>query len=324
MSKRAIRVVAALALFSTLAACGGSGSSDRSDGSKATASDLSAETASFDLAANSPQRYSIGLIGPDQESIAYGTIRIDFVFDGPKGRPLAQPRKGPTTTATFFGIAGQPVDPATPGPQLVQPSVARGVYKTEPMTFDAAGFWEATARLAIDGKARTATAAFEVLDHHQLPYVGDPAPRTAQPLAGDTTVPAIAIDSRAQDNEPIPDPQLHDTTIAAALDAHRPLMVVVATPTYCTSRFCGPVTDAVAKLADRYRDRMTFVHLEIWADFSNGKLNPWVHDWIIPRNGDDGREPWVFVVNRDGKITDRIDNLANDAELAAAAERVMQ
>lgn len=305
-----------------LAACGGGGT--KTNGSSSAAAAMSAETASYDLAANSAQRYSIGLIGPEQESIAYGSIRIEFVFDGPNGHPLAHPRPGPTATATFFPIAGESVDPNTPGPKLVEPSVARGVYKTEPMTFDTAGFWEANVSFTIDGKTRTANAAFEVLDRHQLPFIGDPAPRTAQLLAGAPGVPAVAIDSRAQDGQALPDPELHDTTIAAALDAHRPLMVVVATPTYCTSRFCGPITDSVARLAGRYRDRMAFVHLEIWDDFSNGKLNPWVNDWIVPRNGEDGREPWVFVINRDGVIVDRIDNLGSDRELADDAERVLR
>ena len=311
-----------IAAMLVLAACGSG--NEQSTPSRSDANELSAETASFDLAANSAQAFLIGLIGPEQESVAYGTIRIHFVYDGPNGHPLAKPRPGPTATAHFVSVPGMHVDPATPGPKLVEPSVARGVYKTDPMTFDAAGYWEANAEFTIDGEKRTASSAFEVLDHHQLPYVGDPAPRTTQALAGDPAVPAVAIDSRAQDDAHVPDPELHDTTVAAALDAHRPLMVVVATPTYCTSRFCGPVTDAVGRLTARFGDRMTFVHLEIWADFANGKLNPWVNDWIIPRDGGDGREPWVFVVGRDGIITHRFDNLANDDELEAAAKDVLR
>lgn len=315
--------VAAITAIVLLAACS-SGGDGQSKSSASGGDQLSAETASFDVAANSPQSFRIGLIGPEQESVAYGSIRVSFVFDGPKGHPLAKPRPGPTATAHFVAVPGMHVDPGTPGPQLVEPSVARGVYKTDPMTFDTPGYWEANAELTIDGKQRTTSSAFEVLDHHQLPFVGDPAPRTNQALAGDPAVPAVAIDSRAQDGAAVPDPELHDSTIAAALDAHRPLMVVIATPTYCTSRFCGPVTDAVGRLAARYRDRMTFVHLEIWADFANGKLNPWVNDWIIPRDGGDGREPWVFVVDRDGIITHRFDNLANDDELEAAAQDVLR
>lgn len=318
MRRRHLSVLVALAVG--LAACAGG----RSTVTKTTADEFSAEAASFDLAANTAQRYSIGLIAPNEESVAYGSIRLDFVFDGPKQRPLARPRRGLTAEARFVPVAGETDAAGVSGPRLVQPSVARGVYKTEPITFDAAGFWEATARFTIDGVSRSATAAFEVLEQHQVPFVGDPAPPTVQPLGGDPAVPAVMIDSRAQDGAAIPDPALHDTTIAAALGARRPLMVVVATPTFCTSRFCGPTTDAVARLAQRDGDRMTFVHLELWADFANGTLNWWVKDWIVPRNGDDTREPWVFVVNRAGVITDRFDNLASDAELAEAAARALR
>lgn len=314
MTTRTLAALTAIAV--TVAACSASGTIGT------TGHQLSAETASFDLAVNSAQPFLIGLIGPEQESVAYGTIQLTFTYSGPVNRPLPTARTGPTATAHFVAVPAQSVDLTTPGPKLVEPSVARGVYQTDPMTFDAAGYWEASTRVRVNGRQMNASAAFEVLEQHQVPFVGDAAPRTVQALAGDPTIPANAIDSRAQDGTPIPDPELHNTTIAAALDAHRPLMVVIATPTYCTSRFCGPITDAVARLAARYGDRMAFVHLEIWADFTNHQLNPWVNDWIVPRDGTDGREPWVFVINRDGIITHRFDNLVNDAELDTAAQQV--
>lgn len=288
------------------------------------ANGYSAQTASFDLAANSPQSFLLGLIGPAEESVAYGSVEISFSYSGPPKQPLPTPRAGPTTTARFMPVPGQSVDPATASPQLVAPSVSRGVYRTDPITFDAAGYWEATARFTIGGRKVAASSAFEVVAAHQVPFVGDPAPRTVQALDGDPGVPVIAIDSRAQDGAPIPDPELHSVTIASALDAKRPLMVVVSTPTYCTSRFCGPITEAVSRLAAKYRNRMDFVHLEIWADFTNKSLNPWVKDWIVPRDGGDGREPWVFVIDRSGIITQRFDNLASDADLEAAAQDAMR
>lgn len=320
------RIAVLLAFALGLAACssGGSGAKSATSASTQGANGYSAQTASFDLAVNSPQAFLIGLIGPAQESVAYGSVEISFSFSGPAKQPLPTPRAGPTATARFVPVPGQSFDPSTAGPQLVAPSVARGVYRTDPMTFDAAGYWEATARFTVGGRKVAASSAFEVLATHQVPFVGEPAPRTVQALAGDAGVPAVAIDSRAQDGAAIPDPELHSVTIASALDAKRPLMVVVSTPTYCTSRFCGPITESVAKLAAKYRDRMDFVHLEIWADFTNQRLNPWVKDWIVPRDGGDGREPWVFVIDRSGIITHRFDNLASDADLEGAAQDVMR
>src|SRR5205814_944640 len=85
--------------------------------------------------------------------------------------------------------------------------------------------------------------------------------------------------------------------------AHRPALVVFATPVYCQSRFCGPVTDMVGQLAKAYSDRASFIHVEIWADFQKQQPNPGIDPWL----GD--REPWVYLIGADGKIAARWDNV---------------
>lgn len=313
----------AIALGFLLAACSSGGDdSQPTPSTTAARGQVAALPANFDLAADSAQPFLIGLIGPNQESIAYGTIHLAFTYTGPADRPLPDPRPGPNAEATFLAVSGAQLDPGTPGPQSVASSQAVGVYATEPLTFPDAGFWEVTATTRLGGTAIEATAAFEVLAEHQVPAVGDAAPRTTNPVAGDPAVASITIDSRARGDEPIPDPELHTRTIAAALDAHRPLTVVISTPTYCTSRFCGPVTDTVSALADRYGERMDFVHLEVWADFEDQQVSPSAAEWILRGDGD-GNEPWVFVVDANGIITYRFDNVANAAVLDAAIQEVL-
>ncbi len=99
-------------------------------------------------------------------------------------------------------------------------------------------------------------------------------------------------------------------------------MVVVSTPVYCVSRFCGPITDTVQELAQEYGEQMDFVHLEVWADFENRVVSPSAAEWILRGNGD-GNEPWVFVVDADGVITHRFDNVANQTVLDAAIQEVL-
>jgi hypothetical protein len=101
-------------------------------------------------------------------------------------------------------------------------------------------------------------------------------------------------------------------------------MVVVSTPTYCRSRFCGPVTDSVAELARRFGDRVAFVHLEVWEDFEAQKLNEAAAAWIAPPGAEDAREPWVFIVDGHGVVVERFDNVATDAELEAAVRRLLR
>jgi hypothetical protein len=123
----------------------------------------------------------------------------------------------------------------------------------------------------------------------------------------------VAVDSRAGTAGDIPDPEMHRTTIAAALAAHRPVVAVFSTPVYCVSRFCGPVTDMVDELAKTYGDRASFVHVEIWRDFQGQAINKAAADWLLRNN--DLNEPWVFVIGADGKIVARFDNVVTKQEV---------
>ena len=149
-----------------------------------------------------------------------------------------------------------------------------------------------------------------------MPFVGDAAPASENLTMASTDAPRAAIDSRGGSGE-IPDPELHSTTVAAALAAKRPVVVTVSTPVYCTSRFCGPVTDMVQELSHTYGDRASFVHIEVFRDF---QANPQVFnrsaiEWIYPAGVGDINEPWVFVVGADGKVVARLDNVATKGEL---------
>lgn len=282
---------------------------------------VAAIAASYDLAAGDPTRFLVGLTGPDLESVAYGSV--DLAFRPPDADSASTADGTPPTSARFLPLPGQTSDADRPGPALVSASEALGVYATEPVVFDQAGYWEATVTGEFDGTPFETTAAFQVLPRHEVPAVGDPAPRTDNPILGDPGLDLAALDSRAGPDQPVPDRILHRTRIIDALDAGRPLVVVVSTPTFCQSRFCGPITDAVAGLASDYEDRAGFVHLEVWADFVERTLNPAAAEWIETSGQSEGREPWVFVIDRTGTIRYRFDNVAGDRELRRAVEHVI-
>ena len=314
---RRARSALALVLTLLLGACGSGG-----DGAERAEEGLSAQVASYDLAVGGPQRFLVGLLTPDQRLVAYGEARLSFAFAGTREAPV-EPRPGPEVAATFRPVAGQPAPPADAGPTAVEPSATVGVYATDDARFDRPGFWQVTAAVRLGGKERTATAPFEVLERHRVPAPGDPAPRTENRRPGDPGAPATAVDSRAEDGS-VPDPELHSTTVADALAAGRPAMVVVSTPVYCVSRFCGPITDAVAAVARRHGERMAFVHLEVWRDFEDKVVNEAAAEWVYRPGAADLNEPWVFVVGPDGRIVERFDNVVTDAELEAAAVAVLE
>jgi hypothetical protein len=183
---------------------------------------------------------------------------------------------------------------------------------TAQASFDRAGFWQVEVAASVAGKERRAVAAFAVNEKHAIPAVGDAALPTENLTLASTDAPRAAIDSTAATGD-VTDPHLHQTTIAAALAAKRPAVVVFATPVYCQSRFCGPVTDMVADLGRTYADRASFIHIEIWRDFQSQTVNKAAADWLYRNN--ELNEPWVFVIGSDGKISARFDNIATAAEL---------
>jgi hypothetical protein len=166
-----------------------------------------------------------------------------------------------------------------------------------------------------------ATAALSVTTEHTAVAVGERAPASVNPtVAAHGKLPLAAVDSRAQAGTPVPDPSLHATTIKAALAAKRPLVVVVSTPAFCTSRFCGPITDFVEHIAAQSGGRTAFVHIEVWGDYEDRRLNEAAAEWVA-RGEAEGNEPWVFVVGSDGVVKARFDNVVSEAQLTDAIDR---
>ena len=280
---------------------------------------MSVKVASFDLVALRPQRFQVGLVdNHNQLVLSGGTVSLAL-------RPLDRGTGSSTdppivVAAKFVPLAGQGAR-APDQPTFMASSA--GVYRTDPLILAAAGFWQVEVTAATVTGTKRSTASFEVQATSVLPRPGDRAPDTDNPLPGATGVTLAAIDSRADEQATaVPDPELHAITIAEALRAGRPLIVVVSTPTFCESRLCGPITESVAALARANRTDLAFVHLEVWRDYNASELNPAAQQWIDPNRTHEGNEPWVFVVNRNGMIVDRFDNVASDDDLLDAASKV--
>jgi hypothetical protein len=106
---------------------------------------------------------------------------------------------------------------------------------------------------------------------------------------------------------------MHDVSLDAALDAGRPVVLLFATPAYCQTAVCGP---AVATLERVRRSRdwgdSAFVHVEIYSDAGETVTEP-VEAWRLPT------EPWVFAIDAQGRVVDRLDGPMVEAELSRLA-----
>jgi hypothetical protein len=310
MRPRRIALLALVSALTLLASCSSSDSPSAKDR-------MQAELATSDIYVNAPQRVAVGLIFANGKLVTFGSVGFSFSYLGTTKQPIA-PQAGPQATAAYIPTPGTPQGRGS-GPTITD--TARGVYEAENVTFDAPGVWSVLVTADIAGAGtQMARKAFLVEAAPALPAPGQPALRTENLTIHSKGVPLAAIDSRASIEGSIPDRNLHEWTIAEAIAEHRPALVVFATPVYCISRFCGPVTDAVEQLSRKYANRAEFIHVEIWRDFEKHVINKAAADWLY-RNRD-LTEPWLYLIGANGRILDRWSSLFDVQEVGRELEQL--
>jgi hypothetical protein len=193
------------------------------------------------------------------------------------------------------------------------PESAKSIYVAR-LPFRAPGPYLVAAVVKF-GREQVATspAQVRVTEHSSVPAVGDRAIRvhtpTLQSVAGD----ASKIDTR------VPPDTMHDVDLADALDRHRPVILLFATPALCTSRVCGPVADVTEQVKASYGDKADFIHMEIYNDNNASKgVRPQVAAWGLKT------EPYLFAIDRRGIVADRLDGAFSVSELEAAVHKALR
>ena len=282
----------------------------------------SAQMASTWHYVGAPQRIQVGILASDANGLrvlTQGSVDLAFSYLGADGS--GEPSAGPTATATYVPVPG--TDASGDAPAIV--TGANGVYEAEDVTFAEAGIWRATLSIKIGSVARELTTDFPVRQESGIPAPGMPALATEN-LTMDSKVRPGAIDSMADGGGEIPDPELHEWTIADAIAQGRPALVLFGTPAYCTSRFCGPEVTELQRIGAGYPDRAVFIHIEIWKRYDPPEtqvINQGAADWLL-REAPDGTpemtEPWLYLIGSDGLIADRWGPLFDPADVGAALE----
>ncbi len=309
---------ALLTLTVLLAACTGADVPAADGSGDAPGPSLAIRSANFDLAVGEDRRLLLAVFTHRGERVAGGTIEVRLAHLG--AEQGGEAALGPPMTATFLPISGLDIPAPDPGPAVVGTDALTGVYRLD-VDLDAPGFWgvSVTADLVGIGTLEGKTY-FPVLEAPGIIDVGDPAPRTPNVVRADVAAGRAApqaLDSRLRSAEERDRAAvLHDTRVDDSVAAGRPVLIVISTPVYCMSLFCGPLTDYIVDVAERHGDRADFVHIEVWEDFEEERLNPAAAAWIQTES--DGREPWVFLVDATGTVIARWDNVIDPDELDAA------
>jgi hypothetical protein len=190
------------------------------------------------------------------------------------------------------------------------PDAARTVYVAN-LEFDRPGRYEVLALARLDDRlvaASPASGPVEVAEDGSVPDVGDRAPRIHTPTKEDVGGDLEQIDTR------IPPSTMHDVDFADVVGKD-PIVLIFATPQLCRSRVCGPVVDIAEQVKAERGGDARFIHMEIYRDnvLENG-FRPQFVKWRLPS------EPWVFTVDRRGRIAARMEGAFSARELDRAID----
>lgn len=193
-------------------------------------------------------------------------------------------------------------------------------FWTANIEFDSAGEWKGEAFVTRAEESELVRFAFDVLEEGLVPNVGDAAlPSENLTLTSEPNLKRLTTD---QD----PEASLYELTIAQAIEAQRPFVLVFATPAFCQTRFCGPVVDNVKEAWQAFGERANFIHIEPFELDADGQqvvgdqgvvaAAPTL-EWNLPT------EPWIFIVDANGVIASRFEGTASVSEITAALESVL-
>ncbi len=257
----------------------------------------------------------VGEVGPAVGTFVPGPQR--FAFE------LLDARKQFVYAPTAVYIARTPSSPAqgpflAPADSLLVPAQFRsktGSGGDEPpgvlaaqIPIPKAGRWSVLTVTRKGGKLLGGATQIAARASSPIPGPGDPAPRIDTLTSGKLSL----LTTR------IPPESMHSVS-ASAVIGRKPVALLFSTPALCMSRICGPVTDVVVALQPAFRDRITFIHQEVYAENNPVKgYRPQMKAYHLET------EPWLFTIDRRGKVAARLEGAFGRAEVAAALKAALR
>jgi hypothetical protein len=194
------------------------------------------------------------------------------------------------------------------------PDAARSVYVADipfekPGTYDLLGIARLDDRLVAAESAAPGLTVVKAADD-PIPGRGDPAPRIHTPTEADVGGDLASIDTR------LPPSTMHSADFAEVV-GKKPVVLLFATPQLCQSRVCGPVVDITEQVkSEAGGDDVEFIHMEVFRDNDISKgLRPQLNAYNLKT------EPWLFTIDRQGKVAARIEGAFSAGELESALEQ---
>lgn len=176
-----------------------------------------------------------------------------------------------------------------------------------PVTFtpETAGAYTIVANL--NGRLVEANVLVEDAGTVNMLRPGDAMPSVATPTTEDPAG-VMPICTRS------PACEFHAASLPDLLGAG-PVALLISTPAFCTTTVCGPILDLLIDEAPNHAD-LSFVHAEVYADTTDGlqpgaALAPIVNELGLTF------EPSLLLLDADGALVDRLDNIFGAEEISA-------
>lgn len=243
----------------------------------------------------------IGAFPSGEPHIPVGVpTRLAYLITDTEGIPLASIDGEVTFMVSFEGteVAQHNVAPRSEGiPRAYLPLV---------QTFDQEGIYDITTTYAGD----------DLMSQVQVYAPSE----VVSPVVGQQLPPAFTATADAPgDVNPIctlvPECPFHTVNLQDAIGSGKPIVLLVATPAYCQTTYCGPTLGNLIDLADG-RDDLVVIHSEVYMapkdaqNLQTAALAP------LPDAYKLALEPVFYVTDTDGVITARADAVIDRTEMA--------
>lgn len=250
------------------------------------------------------------------DAITCGKARLLFLFVDSANVDQSAPNR--SATIAFYNLGRDPNKPVVTAQGAFVWTIQdqRGMYIVN-VDLPEAGTWGAEVTTEAPGSAReTSRSTFSVLDTATAIGIGQKAPASKTP-----TVTDVGGDLTKVSTDPKPDPAFYQTSVADALAAKKPFIVIFATPKFCTSAQCGPTLDHFKPIAAAHPE-ITFINVEPYKlEYKNGGLQAVLdaNNHLIATDTSNAwgllAEPWMFAVDRNGIVRGSYLLTMSDAEV---------
>jgi hypothetical protein len=217
----------------------------------------------------------------------------------------------------YFDLS-DPANPVLESEVTAVPIHAPDGYTTifaDERTFDRAGTWGAEIQVRFpDGRADIQRIAFDVLEESISITPGEKAPAITTPTLTDTGGDLSLLTSAAE-----PNPAFYEMTLTEALSNGKPTVLLLATPAFCQTRFCGPAYEITNALYADYGSTFNFIHVEVFTGLPDPAANGWQYAPVMNAFGL-GTEPWLFVIDANGTVTYRVEGIFTQDEVSRQLE----